>query len=41
MSHWAGLYPAEDKEVLAIGAELMLQIAIKLLNKKAKIDECR
>jgi hypothetical protein len=41
MSHWAGLYPAEDKEVLVAGAELMLQIAIKLLNKKAKTDECR
>jgi hypothetical protein len=33
---WAGLYPEVTKEVIEEGVDLMLQMAIKLLGKKAK-----
>jgi putative methionine-R-sulfoxide reductase with GAF domain len=41
MTHWAGLYLAEDKDTLVAGANMMLQIALKLLNKKAKTEETK
>lgn len=36
MTYWAGLYLAEDKETLEGGVNMMLEIAMKLLNKKAR-----
>jgi hypothetical protein len=39
MSHWAGLYLAEDKDTLITGVNAMLQIAVKLLSRKAKPGE--
>jgi len=35
MSYWAGLFLEDDKEALIAGANTMLKIAMKLLNKKA------
>jgi hypothetical protein len=39
MSYWAGLYPAEDKDTLVARVNAMLQIAVKLLSRKAKPGE--
>jgi len=36
ISSWAGLFLEDDKEMLVAGANTMLQIALKLLNKKQK-----
>jgi hypothetical protein len=36
ISYWVGLFLEGDKELLIAGANLMLQIALKLLNKKQK-----
>jgi hypothetical protein len=36
MIYWADLYSADDKETLEAGANMILQIALKLLNKKAR-----
>lgn len=34
--YWAGLFHEDDEELLVAGANTMLQIALKLLNKKQK-----
>jgi hypothetical protein len=39
--YWAGLFLEGDKEMLIEGANTMLQITLKLLNKKQKPHGCQ
>jgi hypothetical protein len=41
ISYWTCLFLEEDKEMLVAGANMMLQIALKLLNKKQKPNGCQ
>jgi hypothetical protein len=34
MSYWAGLFLEDDKEALIAGVNTMMEIAVKLLDKK-------
>jgi hypothetical protein len=38
MNYWAGLYAEIDKTTLEAGVNMMLKIALKLLNKKVKLN---
>jgi hypothetical protein len=38
--YWAGLFLESDKELLIDGANTMLKIALKLLTKKQKPNDC-
>lgn len=39
IGYWAGLFDEIDKEALIAGANTMLEIATRLLDKKRKKDE--